>query len=57
MTAALGDRAHAEGGLNASYTISFARIRVGEITATVSFGDNAYAISARGPPVADPKAQ
>jgi hypothetical protein len=48
MTAALGDRAHAEGGLNASYTISFARIRVGEITATVSFGDNAYAISARG---------
>jgi hypothetical protein len=31
MTAALGDQAHAEGKLDA---ISFARIRVGEITAT-----------------------
>ena len=29
MTAALGDHAHAEGKLDASYTISFARIRVG----------------------------
>ena len=28
MTAALGDHAHAEGKLDASYTISFARIRV-----------------------------
>lgn len=48
MTAALGDRARAESSLDVSYTISFARIRVGEVTATVSFGDNAYAISARG---------
>jgi hypothetical protein len=30
MTAALGDRAHAESNLDASYTISFARIRVGD---------------------------
>ena len=48
MTAALGDRAHAESNLDASYTISFARIRVGDITATVAFGDSEYAISARG---------
>ena len=48
MTAPLGDHAHAEGNLDASYTISFARIRVGEITATVVFGDTEYAISARG---------
>jgi hypothetical protein len=48
MTAALGDHAHAEGNLDASYTISFARIRVGNITATVVFGDSEYAISARG---------
>jgi Protein of unknown function (DUF3108) len=48
MTTALGDDAHAEGKLDASYTISFARIRVGEITATVIFGDSEYAISARG---------
>jgi hypothetical protein len=33
MTAALGDHAHAEGNLDASYTISFARIGVGDITA------------------------
>ena len=32
-TAALGDHAHAEGKLDASYTISFARIRVGDIAA------------------------
>jgi hypothetical protein len=31
-----------------SYTISFARIPVGDIAATVVFGDNEYAISARG---------
>src|SRR5262249_13306543 len=31
MTAALGDHARAEGKLDASYTISFARIRVGDI--------------------------
>src|SRR5262249_51982189 len=41
------DRAHAEGNLDASYTISFARIPVGEITATAVFGQNEYAISAR----------
>ena len=41
------DRAHAEGHLDASYTISFARIPVGEITATAVFGQNEYAISAR----------
>jgi hypothetical protein len=48
MTASLGDHAHAEGKLDASYTISFARIEVGDITATVVFGDGDYAISARG---------
>jgi len=48
MTAALGDHAHAEGKLDASYTISFARIRVGDIAATGFFGESEYAISARG---------
>jgi hypothetical protein len=48
MTAALGDHAHAEGNLDASYTISFARIQVGDITATIVFGQSDYAISARG---------
>jgi hypothetical protein len=48
LLAALDDHAHAEGNLDASYTISFARIRVGDIAATVVFGDNEYAISARG---------
>jgi len=47
ITATAGDRAHAEGTLDASYTISFARIPVGEITATAVFGQNEYAISAR----------
>src|SRR5262245_9285550 len=47
MTAAAGNHAHGEGNLDASYTISFARIPVGEITATVVFGDSEYAISAR----------
>jgi hypothetical protein len=42
-----GDHAPAQGTLDASYTISFARIPVGEITATVVFGDSEYAISAR----------
>src|SRR5262245_18661559 len=32
--------AHAQGNLEATYTISFARIPVGEITATVVFGDS-----------------
>jgi hypothetical protein len=48
MTAALGHHAHAEGKLDASYTISFARIRVGDIAATGVFGESEYAISARG---------
>jgi uncharacterized protein DUF3108 len=48
LTAALGGYAHAEGNLDASYTISFAHIRVGDITATVVVGDSEYAISARG---------
>src|SRR5262245_56631145 len=47
MTAALGDNAHAEGKLDASYTISFERIRVGDIAATGVFGESEYAISAR----------
>src|SRR5262245_57792779 len=48
MTAALGDHVHAEGKLDASYTISFARIRVGGITATGVFEESQYTISARG---------
>jgi hypothetical protein len=48
MTAALGDHAHAEGKLDASYTISFARIRVSDVVATGVFGESEYAISARG---------
>ena len=47
MTAAVGDHAHAEGKLDARYRISFAHIPVGEITATVVFGDSEYTISAR----------
>ena len=43
MTAALGEHAHAGGNLEASYTISFARIRVGDIIATVVLGDSEYA--------------
>jgi hypothetical protein len=38
ITATTGDSAHGEGNLDASYTISFARIPVGEITATAVFG-------------------
>ena len=48
MTGALGDHAHAEGKLDASYTISLARIRVGDISASGVFGESEYAISARG---------
>src|SRR5437899_7672761 len=48
VIAALSDRAQAQGKLEASYTISFARIRVGDITATVVMGDSEYAISVRG---------
>src|SRR5262247_934967 len=47
ITATAGDCAHAEGHLDASYTISFARIPVGEMTATAVFGNSEYAISAR----------
>src|SRR5215472_16721975 len=47
ITATAGDCAHAEGNLDASYTISFARIPVGEITATAVFGQSEYAISSR----------
>jgi Protein of unknown function (DUF3108) len=47
ITATAGDCAHGEGNLDASYTISFARIPVGEITATAVFGQSEYAISAR----------
>ena len=46
--AAIHDHAHAEGELDATYTISFARLEVGDISATVVFGDSDYAISARG---------
>ena len=48
MTGALGDHAHAEGKLDASYTISLARIRVGDISATGVLGESEYVISARG---------
>ena len=48
ITAAFGDQAHAESNLDASYTISFARIRVGEITASVIFGPTEYTMSASG---------
>jgi hypothetical protein len=47
ITATAGDRAHGEGNLDASYTISFARIPVGEVTATAILGQSEYAISAR----------
>jgi hypothetical protein len=47
IAATAGDRAHGEGNLDASYTISFARIPVGEITATAVFGQSEYMISAR----------
>jgi hypothetical protein len=40
MMAALGDYACADGNLDASYAISFARIRVGDITAAVVGGDS-----------------
>jgi hypothetical protein len=47
ITATAGGRAHAEGNLDASYTISFARISVGEIKATAVFGQSEYAMSVR----------
>jgi hypothetical protein len=48
IMAVFGDQAHAESDLDASYTISFARIRVGEINASVVFGPTEYAMSASG---------
>jgi Protein of unknown function (DUF3108) len=48
LAAPLGDHAYAEGKLDASYSVSFGRIRVGEITATFVLDDKEYAISARG---------
>ena len=42
------NRARRAESLDASYTISFARIRVGDITATVVFGPTEYAMSANG---------
>jgi hypothetical protein len=47
ITATAGNSAHGEGNLDASYTISFARIPVGEITTTAVFGESEYAMSAR----------
>jgi hypothetical protein len=47
IMATAGDRAYGEGNLDASYTISFARIPVGEIIATAVFGESEYMISAR----------
>jgi hypothetical protein len=48
MTVAVGDHACAEGNLDASYMISFARIRVGDLTTTIYVSNSEYAISARG---------
>src|SRR6516162_7693809 len=42
ITATASDSAHGEENLDASYTISFARIAVGEITATAVFGESEY---------------
>ena len=47
VMATAGDRAHGEGNLDASYMLSFARIPVGEITATAVFGQSEDAMSAR----------
>jgi hypothetical protein len=43
-----GDQAQAENNLDASYTISFARVRVGDITASLVLGETEYKMSARG---------
>jgi Protein of unknown function (DUF3108) len=48
MTVAVGDHAHAEGNLDASYIISFARIRVGDLSTTIYVSNSEYAISAHG---------
>jgi hypothetical protein len=47
LITAAGDSAQGEGNLEASYTISFARVPVGDITATAVFGESEYAMSAR----------
>jgi hypothetical protein len=41
------DHCSAQSRLDAAYTITFARIRVGDITATAVFGDSEYTISAQ----------
>jgi hypothetical protein len=48
LTSLLGQHARAEGRLEVSYIISFARIHVGNITASVVVGDNEYSISTNG---------
>jgi Protein of unknown function (DUF3108) len=44
----VGDHARAEGNLDASYTLSFARIRVGDLSTTIQVTNSEYTISARG---------
>ena len=46
--AAVGDQAIGESSLDTSYIISFARVPVGEITASLVLGNTEYKISARG---------
>jgi hypothetical protein len=46
-TAGFGDYSCAQSRLEAAYTVTFARIRVGEITATAVLGDSEYTISAQ----------
>ena len=48
MTCLLCEHARAQSKLDATYVISFARIRVGDITATVVVRNSDYSISARG---------
>ena len=45
--ALVGDHARAQGRLEASYGISLAHIRVGEITAALVLGNSDYTISAQ----------
>ena len=46
--AAVSDQAKGESSLDTNYIISFARVRVGEITASLVLGNTEYKISARG---------
>jgi Protein of unknown function (DUF3108) len=48
MATTLSDHACAGGNLDARYTVSFGRIRVGEMTAAIVLGDKEYAISVHG---------